>query len=66
MKDIYPVSPFLIGSRAKSLAIIIPIEVARAFNITNSSILALKADAQSRMITLQELNTEGPIQHAIH
>jgi hypothetical protein len=62
MKDVYSVNPFLIGGQTKSIAIIIPIQVARAFNITNSSILALKANPDSKEITIRQLTAFGEIQ----
>ena len=54
MKSTYLVQPYHVGSKnAKSLAVIIPAEVAKGYNITTSTVLALKAEKNPGTIILQ-------------
>jgi hypothetical protein len=53
LKSVYAIQPTLLGSKAKSLAVIIPAKVARSLGIDQSTILALKADEVTGLITLE-------------
>lgn len=57
MKSTYLVQPYHVGSKnAKSLALIIPAEVAKGYNITTSTVLALRAERNPGTITLQMID----------
>ena len=54
MKNVYALQPYQVGSRnGKSLAIVIPAQVAKKYDIDISTIFALKADDNTRTVTLQ-------------
>jgi hypothetical protein len=54
MKDVYALQPYQVGSRnGKSLAIVIPAQVAKKYDIDTSTIFALKGNDSTRMVTLQ-------------
>jgi heterodisulfide reductase subunit A-like polyferredoxin len=57
-KDVYVVQPYEVGTKdRKSLAIIIPAEVAREYKINPSAVLVLKINQQTNGITLCVLST---------
>jgi hypothetical protein len=54
IKSIYALQPYLVGSKSgKSLAIVIPAQVAKKYDIDTSTIFALKGDDSTRIVTLQ-------------
>jgi hypothetical protein len=54
MKSVYALQPYQVGSRnGKSLAIVIPAQVAKKYDIDTSTIFALKGDDSARTVTLQ-------------
>jgi hypothetical protein len=58
-KSIYVVQPYQVGNKdRKSLAIIIPAQIAKEYNFDTSTIFALKVDDFKR-ITLQ--NVKAPV-----
>ena len=58
VKNLYVVQPYLLGTKdRKSLAIIIPAKITRAYHINASTILALRADEKTKRITLREVYT---------
>lgn len=59
MKSLYILSPILLGSKSKSVAVIIPAKVARAFDITDTTVLALKPEEISQSIRLEKLDLDG-------
>jgi antitoxin component of MazEF toxin-antitoxin module len=55
-KDVYVVQPYEVGSKErKSLAMIIPAEIAREYNVSRSTVLALSINEKDK-ITLQKVN----------
>jgi antitoxin component of MazEF toxin-antitoxin module len=55
MREIFIVQPYLVGSKkSKSLALIIPAEVVKQYQIDTSTAFALKANAETNLITLQQ------------
>jgi len=57
MKSTYLVQPYHVGSRkAKSLALVIPAEVAKEYNITDSTVFALRLERSTRKIILYTIN----------
>jgi hypothetical protein len=57
-KDVYVVQPYEVGTKErKSLAIIIPAEIAREYKIDPSAVLILKINQQTNGITLRVLST---------
>jgi antitoxin component of MazEF toxin-antitoxin module len=57
MKSIYVLQPYHVGSRnGKSLAMVIPAEVAKACNIDISTAFALRVDRSRKHITLESIN----------
>lgn len=60
-KNIYVVQPYEVGNKdRKSLAIIIPASIARKYDVSKSTILALKIHEEGETITLQKLNIHEP------
>jgi hypothetical protein len=56
-KDVYVVQPYEVGTKErKSLAIIIPAEIAREYKIDPSAVLILKINQQTNVITLHVLS----------
>lgn len=56
MKEVYVIQPYLVGSKhAKSLAVIIPAQVAKQYNISTETAFALRTKSHTRQITLQIL-----------
>jgi antitoxin component of MazEF toxin-antitoxin module len=54
MKYVYALQPYQVGSKnGKSLAIVIPAEVAKKYNIDTSTIFALKGDDDTKIVTLR-------------
>ena len=57
-KDTYVVQPYEVGTKErKSLAIIIPAEIAREYKINPSAVLILKIDRHRNGIILRVLST---------
>ena len=57
MKSIYVVQPYRVGSKqGESLALIIPAQLRKEADITNSTILMLKIDKSTKRITVQKVN----------
>jgi hypothetical protein len=57
MKRIYVLQPYRVGSRnGKSLAMVIPAEVAKVCNIDESTVFALRVDSSREHITLESIN----------
>jgi antitoxin component of MazEF toxin-antitoxin module len=57
MKSIYVLQPYRVGSRnGKSLAMVIPAEVAKACNIDVSTAFALRVDRSGKHITVESIN----------
>ena len=59
MKSVYLIQPILLGSKSKSIAIIIPKKVALSLNIDDASILTLKPDEMAHLIILEKLNPDA-------
>lgn len=57
-KTVYAIQGTLLGSKAKSLAVIIPARVARELAIDHSTILALTYEKDPKRIMLQPWNRE--------
>jgi hypothetical protein len=56
-KDAYVIQPYEVGTKErKSLAIIIPAEIAREYRINPSAVLVLKINQQTNVITLHVLS----------
>jgi hypothetical protein len=56
MKEVYIIQPYLVGSKlAKSIALIIPSQVAKYYNISTETAFALRTKSHTRQITLQIL-----------
>lgn len=56
-KDVYVIQPYEVGTKErKSLAIIIPAEIAREYRINPSAVLVLKINQQTNVITLHVLS----------
>ena len=63
MKSIYLLQPYHVGSKtANSLAVVIPAQVAKTYNISTSTILALRADIKTNTITLQTIDISDEAQ----
>jgi antitoxin component of MazEF toxin-antitoxin module len=65
MKEMYAIQPYMVGSRnAKSLALIIPAEVTKQYEINTSTVFILRIDRKAKCIILQtqafEQTTESP------
>lgn len=57
-RNAYVVQPYEVGTKErKSLAIIIPAEVAREYKINPSAVMVLKINQQTNGITLRVLST---------
>jgi len=57
MKDTYAIQPYHVGSKdTKSLALVIPAEVVRQYDISPSTIFALRLDERTKKITLQNIH----------
>jgi antitoxin component of MazEF toxin-antitoxin module len=55
MRNLYILQPYEVGSKkSKSLAIVIPADVARKYKIDTSTAFALKTNSETNMITLQQ------------
>jgi antitoxin component of MazEF toxin-antitoxin module len=54
MKSIYMIQPYHVGSKGRSLALIIPADVARKYDISPSTVFALSMDADAVRIVLQQ------------
>jgi hypothetical protein len=53
MKEVYIIQPYLVGSKhAKSLALIIPSQVAKQYNISTETAFALRTKSHARQLTL--------------
>ena len=58
MKEIFIIQPYLVGSkRAKSLAVIIPAQIAKECNINTSTAFSLRVDRQTKVMTLNIIDT---------
>jgi antitoxin component of MazEF toxin-antitoxin module len=57
MKSTYFVQPYRVGSKqGESLALVIPARLRREADITNSTILMIKIDGNTKRITVQKVN----------
>jgi hypothetical protein len=66
MKSIYLVQPYHVGSKnANSLAVVIPAQVAKTYNISTSTILALRADIKTNTITLNAIEMTDKTQKGV-
>lgn len=56
MKQVYLLQPYHVGSKkAKSIAVVIPAEVVKVYEINTSTILTLRTDVKAKRITLQTI-----------
>jgi hypothetical protein len=56
-RNVYAIQPYQVGTKdRKSLAIIIPAEITREYNIDSSTVLVLRVNQKTRRITLQTIN----------
>jgi len=56
-RNVYVIQPYEVGTKErKSLAIIIPAQVAREYEVSKSTILALRINEKGRNFTLQKVN----------
>jgi antitoxin component of MazEF toxin-antitoxin module len=59
MKSLYVLQPYHVGSKyAKSLALVIPAEVVKEYNLNISTVFALRVEQEAQKITLQIFNNE--------
>jgi hypothetical protein len=57
-KNAYVVQPYHVGTKyRKSLAVIIPAEIAKEYQMNSSTVLILHVNQKARRITLQTINT---------
>lgn len=53
MKSVYALQPYQVGSKnGKSLAIVIPAQIAKKYDIDTSTIFTLRGDDRTRTVTL--------------
>jgi hypothetical protein len=58
MKNIYALQPYHVGTKnAKSLAIVIPSEVAKKYNLDTSTIFALRMDDITKTVVLRSVRS---------
>ena len=56
-RNVYVIQPYEVGTKErKSLAIIIPAQVAKEYEVSKSTILALRINEKARNFTLQKVN----------
>jgi hypothetical protein len=66
MKSVYALQPYQVGSKnRKSLAIVIPAQVAKKFDIDTSTIFTLKGDESTRTVTLTTVPKLGGVKKNI-
>lgn len=59
-KNVYVVQPYKVGTKErKSLAIIIPAKIAREYDVSTSTILALSINGRDERMTLQKVNVNN-------
>ena len=57
MKSVYIIQPYMVGSKnSKSLAIIIPSEIKKKFDIDISTPFVVYPDSKSKKVTVQNIN----------
>jgi hypothetical protein len=60
MKEVYAIQPYLVGSKqAKSLALVIPAQVVREYNINPSTVFTLRRTKKTKGIILQSVNNSS-------
>lgn len=55
MRKFYIIKPFKVGSTGKSLAMVIPAQLAKEYQIDFSTMLALRTDERKEKITLRAI-----------
>ena len=61
MKSLWTLQPYQVGSKdRKSLAIIIPAQVTKQYNIDKSTIFALQVDDDKKRLMFQMINKVTP------
>jgi hypothetical protein len=67
MKSMYVIQPYSVGSRkSKSLALIIPADVKKEFDIDISTLFVLYPDKATKMVTLQNMKEIVHTRNTMH